>query len=321
MSEFRFHPGSPNELILFLDSVISSSLCAHTKDWICFLYANLHDELCQGLQFSIHPNAENNSFTVQYRGSEAQVPLRIRELVSHVEDAPGLGYQVLILPQAQSIKRVFSSEWNLMAQNLFWNIPLPIRMENADTGSQKVWERFNPAVWFALQGQYTIENFLACRPFWQFIEDHWKRLSSHFGTARSGNWEHHDAPDCCRCPGYDLPSLLAGAQPKGAADAVIKEILGHVDWLIVEQLKPALEDHEEETRPASVGSLQSWDLPQGSTAAWDHVALVPALEAVSNRLLVAFESLRNNDHFRSAAEQRLAARRAAEMGVCKTPYV
>lgn len=162
---------------------------------------------------------------VRYGGSKGKVPLRIHELVSYVQDVPGPTYQAARLAQAQSIKRVCSTEWDIVAHNIAWRIPLPIRVETPNTGSHEMWECFNPAAWFALQGQYTIENFIAGRPLWLFVEEQGRRLSSYFGNARTGKWEYHNALDRCRFLGYKLPRLLAGAEPNKPADAVSNRLL------------------------------------------------------------------------------------------------
>lgn len=185
-----------------------------------------------------------------------------------------------------------------------WRIPLPIQTETPNIGSHITLHPANPAVWLALKGKYTIADFLANRSLSKFIEDHWQRLSFQFGRDRIGQWEHHDALGRCRCPGYALPYLLASAEPNRAADAVLNEILSHVDPFIVDQLRPSIEGFEEERRRASVQSLQNWYQPQISVGTWYHVAGFPALEAVSNRLLIAFEELKKDDSFTSMAKAR-----------------
>lgn len=296
------HPASPNELMLFLDSVRTSSLCPHTKDWVCFLYVSLHQELCQFLDFSMHVISGNDLFMIRYGGREGKVPFCIKDLVAYLEDLPRPQYEMVRQFEARRSRQIFSAEWDLAADNIVWRIPLPIRIERPNVGSHLSLEHRNPAVWFALKGKYTIANFLADRSLSKFIEDHWMRLLFQFGNARTGKWEHHDALDRCRCPGYALTHLLAFGEPNKIADAVLKEILTHVDPLIVEHLRPYIEGFEEERRRVSVHGLENWYQPLGSTQKWNHVARFPALEAVSNRLLIAFEDLQKAKAFRILAE-------------------
>lgn len=297
-----FQPGSPNEFVLFLDTVITSSLCPHTKDWICFLYLDLHQDLCQLLNFSMHAIPGNDLFVIQYGGREYPVVFCVDDLVTYLQDLPRSQYQILRPAEARVTRRMFTKEWDLVAEKIIWRIPLPIRIETPGYESYITLEYFNPAVWFALQGKYTIADFLADRSVPSFIEDHWRRLSLQFGSSPIGKWEYHNAVDSCRCPGYTLPHLLVDEEANKAADAIMDEILSHVDSLIVDQLRPWMESFEEERRRASVHSLQNWYQPQGSARTWNFAAYFPALEAVSNRLLGAFEELRRDNNFRLVAE-------------------
>jgi hypothetical protein len=163
MSQFkpnRLYPGSPDEFILFLDSVINSSLCPHTKDRVCFCYINFHEGLCQFFDFSMHAFPENSLFTIQYGGSDYLVPFRIHDLITYIEDFPGLTYPILRLAQAKSVKRYFSTEWDAIAREIAWRIPLPAWVKCRDTGGDKTWDRFNPAVWFALQEKGNVEDLM-----------------------------------------------------------------------------------------------------------------------------------------------------------------
>lgn len=297
-----FHPGSPNELMLFLDSVITSSLCPHTKDWICFLYFHEHRHLCQPLNFWIHAVSDKDLFVIKYGGREAWVPFCIGDFVSYLQDLPRPQYEILRPAEAQVVKRIFSKEWDLAAEKIVRRIPLPVRTETPTAGPHIISEHYNPAVWFALKGKYTIANLLADRSLKNFIERHWRRLSFQFGNRGNGKWEYHNTVDRCRCPGYSLPYLLVGEDANKVADAVLEEILSHVDPFIVDHLRPYIEGFVEERRLASLRSLQNWYQPQSSARKWKHVARFPALEAVSNRLLDAFEDLSKVKTFRVLAE-------------------
>lgn len=296
------HAASPNELMFFLDSVSTSSLCPHTKDWVCFLYVTLHPEPCQFLGFSIHAISRNDQFMIRYDGKDRSVPFCIEDLINHLEGLPWSQPRTVRQLEARRAKQTFSTEWELAADNIVRRIPLPTRIGRPNVGSRLTLGPWNPAVWFALQGKYTIANFLADRSMLEFIEDHWRRLLFQFDDDRTGDWENHDAVDRCRCPGYALTHLLAFGEPNKVADAVLKEILTHVDPLIFEHLRPYIESFEEERRRASVHILQEWYQPQGSARPWNQVARFPALEAVSNRLLNAFEDLQNAKPFRLMAE-------------------
>lgn len=297
-----FQPGSPNEFMLFLDTVITSSLCQHTKDWICFLYLELHQDVCQSLSFSMHAIPGNDLFVIQYGERGDEVPFYVRDLVAYLHNLPRPQYQVLQPWEARVARRMFTKEWDLAAEKIIWRLPLPLRIETPGFESHIALEYFNPAVWFALQGKYTIANFLADRSLSRFIEDHWRRLSLQFGGNCIGEWEYHNAADGCRCPGYTLSHLIVSQEANKIADAVLDEILSHIDSLIVDQLKMFIENFEEERRRANVHSLQNWYQPQESTRTWNYGACFPALEAVSNRLLVAFEELKGDESFRLVAE-------------------
>lgn len=297
-----FHPGSPNELMLFLDSVITSSLCPHTKDWICFLYFHEHRNLYQCLNFWIHAVPDKDLFLIKYGGTEAWVPFCVGDFVSYLQDLPKPKYEILRPAEAQVVKRIFSKEWDLAAEKIVRRIPLPVRTETPTARTHIISEHYNPAVWFALKGKYTIANFLADRSLKNFIERHWRRLSFQFGNSGNGKWEYHNTVDRCRCPGYALPYLLVGEEANKVADAVLEEILSHVDPLIVDHLRPYIERFEEERRLASLHGLQNWYQPQGSARTWNHVARFSALEAVSDRLLIAFEDLSKVKTFRVMAE-------------------
>lgn len=297
-----FRPASPNELMLFLDSIVASSLCPHTRAWVCFLYASLHQELCEFLNFKIHAIPGKDLFMIQYGDREAKIPFCVDDLLNYLENLPRESYNMMRRAEAQVAKRILSTEWDVAADNIVRRIYLPIRIETPNVGSHIILEHYNPAVWFALKGKYTIANFLADRSLSDFIEGHWRRLLFQFGSARTGKWEYHDSLDRCRCPGYALPHFLAYAEPNKVADAVLADVLSHVDPLIVDHLRPYMESLDEERRRASVQSLQNWYQPQDSSGRWNHVARFPALEAVSNRLLIAFEDLRKVQSFRIMAE-------------------
>lgn len=297
-----FHPASPNELMLFLDSVNTSSLCPHTKDWVCFLYVERHQQLREYLNLSMHAIPGNDLFMIQYGGREERVPFCIDELVTYLEDLPRPQYNIVCRAEARTARRIFCAEWDAVAEEIICRVALPIRIETPGYESYITSEYFNPAVWFALRGKYTIADFLADRSLPRFIEDHLRRLSSQFCSSHIGKWEYHNSVDRCRCPGYTLSHLLVSEEANKAADAVMDEILSHVDSLIVTQLSPWIESFEEERRCASVHSLQNWYQPQGSARTWNFVAYFPALEAVSNRFLGAFEELRRDYSFRLVAE-------------------
>lgn len=305
MSQFNptaFHPASPNELMLFLDSVITSSLCPHTKDWVCFLYVNAHQKLYNFLKFSMRAVPGNDLFMIKYEERKEEIPFSIDDLITYLQNLPRAENDILPQAAARSAKRIFSGEWEIAADNIVRRVPLPIRIETPNVGPRVEWRSCNPAVWLALKGKYTIADFLAGRSLKLFIEDHWARLSFQFGNDHTAKWEHHDALDRCRCPGYTLPHLLAFAEPSKAADAVLNEIMSHVDPLIVDHLRPFTESFEDERRRASVRSLQNWYQPQASAETWGFIKHFPALAAVSDRLLVAFEDLRTDHRFATMAE-------------------
>lgn len=288
--------------MLFLDSVLTSSLCPHTKDWVCFLYVDLNRDLCRYLNFSMQAVPGHDLFMIQYGEEKEKVLFCIDDLVTYLGDLPRPKYGIMRIAEARTAKRIFSVEWDITADNIVSQVPLPVRTDTPGVGSCLTFQRWNPAVWFALKGKYTITNFLANRSFSKFIEDHWMRLSFQFGPAHTGKWAHHDAHDRCRCPGYTLPHLLACAEPNKIADAVLNEILSHVDPLIVDCLRPFIDSFDEERRRASVQSLQNWYKPQDSAGIWNHVAHFPALAAVSDRLLGAFEYLKKDRTFAPMAE-------------------
>lgn len=172
-----FHPGSPNELMLFLDSVMTSSLCPHTKDWICFLYFQEHRHLCPSLNFWIHAIPDKDLFVIRYGGRGTWVPFCVSDFVSYLQDFPRPQYEILRPAEAQVVKRIFSKEWDLAAEKIVRRTPYSARVETPTGGLHTTSEHCNPAVWFALKGKYTIANFLADRSLKNFIERHWRRLS------------------------------------------------------------------------------------------------------------------------------------------------
>ncbi|KAG6357618.1 hypothetical protein INS49_013495 [Diaporthe citri] len=250
----------------------------------------------------MHAIPGNDLFVIQYEGRGDQVSFHVGDFIAYLHNLPRPQNQVLQPWEARVARRMFAKEWDLAAEKILRRVPLPTRIETPGFESYITLEYFNPAVWFALQGKYTTANFLADRSLPNFIEDHWRRLSLQFGSSRTGKWECHDAVDNCRCPDYTLSHLLASDEANKIADAVLEEILSHVDSLIAGQLTMFIENFEEERRRAGVHSLQYWYQPQRSARTWNSVACYPALEAVSNRLLVAFEELKKNDSFRLVAE-------------------
>lgn len=146
------HAASPNELMFFLDSVSTSSLCPHTKDWVYFLHVTLHQELCQLLGFSMHAIARNEEFMIKYGGRDASVPFCIEGLVNYLEGLPRSQSRSMRQLEARKAKQTFSAEWESVADNIVRRIPLPIRIGVPNVGSDLTLGTWNPAVWFALRG-------------------------------------------------------------------------------------------------------------------------------------------------------------------------
>lgn len=245
---------------------------------------------------------DKDLFLVKYGGTEAWILFCVGDFVSYLQDFPRSQYKILRPAEAQVVKRIFCKEWDLAAEKIVRRIPYSVRAETSTGGTHTTLEHCNPAVWFALKGKYTIANFLADRSLKNFIERHWRRLSFQFGNSGNGKWRYHNTADRCRCPGYSLPYLLVGEEANKVADAVLEEILSHIDPLIVDHLRPYIERFEEERRLASLHGLQNWYQPQSSARTWNHIARFPALEAVSDRLLDAFEDLSKVKTFRVMAE-------------------
>lgn len=258
--------------------------------------------ICTNASIWIHAVPDKDLFLIKYGGTEAWVPFCVGDFVSYLQDLPKPKYEILRLAEAQVVKRIFRKEWDLAAEKIVRRIPLPVRTETPTAGPHIISEHYNPAVCFALKGEYTIANLLADRSLKNFTERHWRRLSFQFGNSGNGKWEYHNTVDRCRCPGYSLAYLLVGEEANKVADAVLEEILSHVDPLIVDHLRLYIETFEEERRLASLHDLQVWYQPQSSARNWNHVARFPALEAVSNRLLIAFEDLSKVKTFRVLAE-------------------
>lgn len=201
-------------------------------------------------------NPGQRSIRNTVRGKRVEVPFYVRDLVAYLHNLPRPQYQVLQPWEARVARRMFTKEWDLAAEKIIWRLPLPLRIETPGLESHIALEYFNPAVWFALQGKYTIANFLADRSLSRFIEDHWRRLSLQFGGNCIGEWEYHNAADGCRCPGYTLSHLIVSQEANKIADAILDEILSHIDSLIVDQLKMFIENFEEERRRANVQSSE-----------------------------------------------------------------
>lgn len=100
----HLYPASPNELMLFLDSVITSSLCPHTKDWVCFLYVDQYPVLCEYLNFSMNVIPGNDLFMIQYGRAEKRVPFCINGLVTYLENLSRPQYDIVRQAEARLAK-------------------------------------------------------------------------------------------------------------------------------------------------------------------------------------------------------------------------
>jgi len=324
---FPIESDSPNELVLLLDSLIGSSLCPHTKDWICFLYLRFRSWLPVKLGVHIDPFQKDRPFSVRYANNPESVPLALAELLSHIIDLnKSSTRRIKHLEQVQQWKiHSRQSTWLLFCRLINKRVQPRIWLRKRDLkSSASSWEIRNPALWFALQGRFTLGDFLRARSFTWFIEMHWTRLVSQSDQASLN--EHLQW--CCRCPGYELASRLASQSFDSlngdVAEAVSKEIISHIDPRILQAMEPYL-CQDEDSRRRGTSDPEDWYTPKIPAGRWKFVSDFKALAAISDRLVGAFESIKNDPQFISMAkaqpdqDQAVLASQIKEQCTCEFP--
>lgn len=110
-------------------------------------------------------------------------PFNLQELASYIQNLNTTDYRVVRFAQAQLWKYT-SGAWPTLCVSIMSRVPLPIVFPNGDLNFlQHTRETWNPAMWLASEGWFTLEDVVPVRYFTVFIDVHWKRILSQSGKA------------------------------------------------------------------------------------------------------------------------------------------
>jgi hypothetical protein len=89
------------------------------------------------------------------------------------------------------------------------------------------------------------------------------------------------------------------------ADAVLKEIMSHIDPRILQFMEPDLCQFEDYRSRGSKDSLEDWYTPKSPAERWQRVFEFKALASISDRLVGAFERIKDDPQIMSMASAHL----------------
>lgn len=140
---FEIKSNSPDEVLFLLYSLITSPICMHTKDWICYMY--LRARLWVVVELGVTTSHfKDDRLLIKYRNRTEPVPLNLAELLSYTLDLDKPYSQIFCAEQVRA--------WKLTTK------PSPLPFLCHAINEQARGQFFNPALFLALRGDYTIHT-------------------------------------------------------------------------------------------------------------------------------------------------------------------